>query len=193
MEIQEKREDYAVVIDYMPTGKSFSTRAEPTLQLVGTERFTLLEAKPKPNTTFSIGEKVYIGKNERDKIEIIKSRISYDELTQTAKENLMSVLEKLVKDNEQRYVDFFNNAKPLNIRQHSLELLPGIGKKHLQAILKERAVKKFESFEDISNRIELLQDPSKLIVERILDELKGNERFYLFTKPFVKRTEQFGR
>ena len=30
----------------------------------------------------------------------------------------------------------------------------------------------------------LLQDPAKLITERILAELQGDERFYMFTKPY---------
>ncbi len=189
----DKREDYAFVIDFMPTGKSFSAKPEPLLQLLGSEQFTLLEAIPKPNMKFDIGEKVYIGKGERDKISLIKSRISYEDLTQTSKGNLRNVLSKIIEDNEQKYVDFFNNAKSLNIRQHSLELLPGIGKKHLQAIIKARTEKKFESFKDISDRVELLQDPAKLIVDRIIEEMNGNQRFYLFVKPFIKRNQTFSR
>jgi putative nucleotide binding protein len=193
MENMDKREDYAFVIDFMPTGKSFSAKPEPLLQLLGSEQFTLLEAIPKPNMKFDIGEKVYIGKGERDKISLIKSRISYEDLTQTSKGNLRNVLSKIIEDNEQKYVDFFNNAKSLNIRQHSLELLPGIGKKHLQAIIKARTEKKFESFKDISDRVELLQDPAKLIVDRIIEEMNGNQRFYLFVKPFIKRNQTFSR
>ncbi len=183
----EKREAYAYVLDFMLSGKSFSSRAEPVAQLIGEEWFTLLEVTPKPNTTLSIGEKVYIGKNERDKIMLIKSRIGYDELTQTAKSSLNNVVSMIVKQHEKKFVDFFNIAGPLNIREHSLELLPGIGKKHLEAILKARSEKPFESFADISTRIPLLQDPAKLITERVVSEISGNERFNLFVKPYRKR------
>jgi putative nucleotide binding protein len=183
----ERREEYAVVLDFLASGKSFSMRSEPVAQLIGEEWFTLLEATPKAGTQLSIGERVYIGRDERNKIEIIKYRIGYDELTQTAKSNVDRLVLQIIKTNEKRFVDVFNNAGPLNIREHSLELLPGVGKKHLQAILKAREAKKFESFEDISARVTLLQDPAKLITERIIMELKGNERFYMFTKPYVKR------
>jgi len=108
-------------------------------------------------------------------------------LTQTAKNELPIVIMKIVRENEKRFVDVFNNAGPLNIRQHSLELLPGIGKKHLEAIIKARNEKKFENFDDIMNRVQLLQDPAKLITDRIITELQGEERFYMFTKPYRKR------
>ena len=187
MEGEEKREEYAYVLDFMLSGKSFSNRPEPISQLLGEEWFTLLEATPKPNAALALGERVYIGKNERDKILLIKTRISYNELTQTSRNELPNLVMKIVRTNEKRFVDIFNNAGPLNIRQHSLELLPGVGKKHLEAILKARNEKKFENFADIEARVALLQDPAKLVSERVLSELEGNERFYMLTKPYRPR------
>ncbi|MCL5679918.1 MAG: DUF655 domain-containing protein [Candidatus Marsarchaeota archaeon] len=185
----ERREEYALVLDFLSTGKSFSSRSEPIAQLIGEEWFTLLEATPKPGVQMTTGERVYIGKDEREKIALIKFRISYSELTQTSQGNLRGIILNIIKANPQRFVGFFNNSGPLNIREHSLELLPGIGKKHLQAILKARTEKKFESFEDITARIALLQDPAGIIAQRVVQELQGSERFYLFTKPYFKRPE----
>ncbi|MDE1856968.1 MAG: DUF655 domain-containing protein [Candidatus Micrarchaeota archaeon] len=184
---EERREEYAFVLDFMPTGKSFSNRAEPIAQLIGEEWFTLLEANPKPNVALTIGERVYIGKEEREKISLIKTRIAYNELTQTAKNGLNNVVSEMVAKNEAKFIEFFNKAGPLNIREHSLELLPGIGKKHLESILKARNEKPFANFSDLSARVPLLQSPAKLISERILSELMGNERFYMFTKPYTRR------
>ncbi|MCL4372085.1 DUF655 domain-containing protein [Candidatus Marsarchaeota archaeon] len=186
----EKREEYAVVLDFMSSGKSFSSRSEPVAQLIGEEWFTLFEATPKPSMQLNIGERVYIGKGERDKIAMIRFRISYSELTQTAQSNLKNVIMQIIKSNPERFVAIFNNAGPLNIREHSLELLPGIGKKHLQAILNARKEKKFESFEDITSRIPLLQDPAGMIAQRIILELEGNERFYMMTKPYFKKEQR---
>jgi putative nucleotide binding protein len=81
----------------------------------------------------------------------------------------------------------FNNAGPVNIREHSLELLPGVGKKHLQAILKAREEKRFESFSDITKRVSLLQDPIKLLTERVVIELRGDSRFYILTRPYARQ------
>jgi len=190
-EHEERREEYAYVLDYLSSGKSHSSRSEPLAQLMGEEKFTILEATIKPGATLTVGERVYIGKDERDKILLIKSRITYDELTTNAKGDLDAIVLKIVMSNEKRFVEIFNNAGPLNIREHALELLPGIGKKHLETILKARNEKRFESFADIAARIPQLQDPSRPIKERIIAELKGDERFYMFTKPYRKIPKRF--
>ncbi len=183
----ERKEIYAIVLDFMQTGKSFSTRPEPIAQIMGEEHFTLLEAVPKQNISVSIGERVYIGKEDRDKIALIKSRIGYNDLTATSKGSLSDSIYKIIKTNEKHFTDFFNDTGPLNIREHSLELLPGIGKKNLSSILNERKQKKFESFADITERVSFLQDPVMIITKRVIKELEGSERFYLFTKPYQPR------
>ena len=188
---EERREEYAIVLDYLRSGKSFSGRSEPVTQLIGEEWFTLLEAAPKPGVEIKAGERVYIGKAEREKIALIKTRITYNDLTQTARNELPNTIMRIVKEHEKRFVELFNTAGPLNIREHSLELLPGIGKKHLEAILKARNEKKFESFTDITARVTLMQDPAKLITDRIIEELMGTGRFYMFTKPYVKREGRY--
>jgi putative nucleotide binding protein len=185
---EDRKEDYARVLDFMAKGKSFSSRTEPIAQLMGETWFTLLEASTKETVELKLRERVYIGADERDKVSRIKSRITYNELTQTAKGELQSVILEIISLDEPKFLTFFNKAGPLNIREHSLELLPGIGKKHLESILKAREEKPFESMADIANRIPLLQNPSKMIADRIIQELQGSERFYLFTKPpFEKR------
>ncbi len=184
-------EEYAVVLDYLPTGRSFAAKSEPLVQLIGENKFTLLEAIPK-GTDLRVMERVYIGKGERDKISLIKSRIPYEELTEGSKKEVYNVIYEVIKKNEPRFVDLFNTASPLNIRMHSLELLPGVGKKHLDAILKARDEKRFESFADIAARVPLLQDPVKLLAERVLMELKGESRFYVLSRPYSTHQEERG-
>ena len=70
-------EENAIVLDFLPYGKSTDTKKEPLAQLIGESYFTLLEVVPKPGITLAVGEKVYIGKGPRDKIDHIKSRIDY--------------------------------------------------------------------------------------------------------------------
>ncbi len=175
-------EEYAYVLDYLPTGKSFSVRSEPIVQLIGENKFTLLEAVPK-TADLKVDERIYIGRGVRDKVSLIKSRLAFENLTEVARSQLPLVVSNIIKSNEKRYVDFFNNASSLNIRMHMLEMLPGIGKKHLKAILDAREEKPFESFTDISNRVALLQDPVKLLTDRVIMELKGESRFYILTRP----------
>jgi len=63
---------------------------------------------------------------------------------------------------------------------HSLELLPGLGKKHMWQILEERRGEPFKSFEDLKDRVKLMPDPEKIIIKRILKELDREEKHYIF-------------
>jgi len=185
-------EDNALVLDYLPKGKANSFKSEPIAQLMGTEFFTLLEVVPKAE--LKIGETVYVGKEERDKIEFIKRRVPYRELTSTAVSELEKGVEKVVKENEAKYLEFFNEAGSITIKRHQLELLPGFGKKHMQDILSERQQKPFESFEDIAKRVKLVPNPEHSIVKRVLDELQEEDlKHYLFARPPARERSQFGR
>jgi putative nucleotide binding protein len=175
-------EEFAIVLDYLPTGKSSSFKPEPIAQVIGVNHFTLLEVVPK--TQLKTFEKVYIGKDERDKIQYIKKRISFKELTSNASMELSKAIEKIVLENPQRFLDFFNKSGAISIKMHQLELLPGLGKKHMMEILKERKQKPFESFEEIEKRIHLMPNPVQIIVKRILQELQEpNLKHYLFVRP----------
>lgn len=181
-------EDYAWVIEYLPSGRADAMRREPMVQLLGTKLFTLLEATINPNATIVMGQRVNVGKEGRQEISHIKGRIKYDDLTGGAREFLPIMLKKAVQEREADFVNFLNTAKPISIRVHTLDLLPGIGKKNMEAILREREAKPFESFADVHARVPTLADPVGIFVHRILSELEGKEKYYLFTKPpFVPR------
>ncbi len=179
-------EEYGWVLDYLPHGKAGEVLRIPLVQLVGEDNYTLLEATLKPNQIVEIGERVFIGKGERDKINKIKAKLFYDQLTSTSKTNLPIVLAKIIKSKEKKYIDIFNKLGPINIRVHKIELLPGIGKKHLKIILEEREKAPFESFEDVKKRIPGLPDLANIFANRIANEIAGKEKYYLFTKPAVR-------
>ncbi len=176
-------EDYAWVIEYLPAGHADALRKEPVVQLLGTRFFTLLEATVGPNATIVMGQKVYVGKEGRKEITHIKGRIKYEQLTNGAKEFLPTMIKKAIQEREADFIAFINTAKPISIRVHTLDLLPGIGKKNMEALLREREAKPFESFTDVHTRVPSLADPIGVFVHRILSELEGKEKYYLFTKP----------
>jgi putative nucleotide binding protein len=181
-------EDYAWVIEYMPSGHADALRREPAVQLLGTRFFTLLEATITPSANIVMGQKVCVGKEGRKEVSHIKGRIKYEELTGGAREFLPAMIKKAIAERESDFVGFINTAKPISIRVHTLDLLPGIGKKNMESILRERDVKPFESFVDIHTRVPTLADPIGVFVHRIMSELEGKEKYYLFTKPpFVPR------
>jgi len=190
---RKPREYYAYVLDYLPMGNPTDRhphhRNRELVQLVGEDYFMLLEGFPRRGVQIDIGERVYVGPEgefdgkiyRRDKILRIDAEIEYEDLTTVARDMLPQILETIVKKNERVFVEFFNIADAITIRMHSLELLPGVGKKTLMRILEAREQKPFESFEDIQTRAKV--DPVKVIVERIISELQGNERYYLFVHP----------
>ncbi len=181
-------EEYARVIEYLPQGRSADIRREPLVQLVGCKFFTLLDATVKPEAVVAIGQKVYIGKEQRNEIERIKGKLGFTQLTQSGKENLQMALRAIIQEREPDFIAFINKAAPISMRVHQLELLPGVGKKHLEALLGEREKKPFESFADLKARIPSIPDPALLFVHRIMSELEGREKHYLFLTPFSVRS-----
>ena len=187
----KKFEEYAYVLDHLPRGYPEDARPifkkEPLVQAVGDTYFTLLELVPRKGVRFTPQEVIFIGRDRREKVDHVKRRITFDVLTATARSELPFIVEKLVEKSEQRFVEFFNNARPLTTRMHSLELLPGIGKKLMWDLLEERRKAPFTSFQDIAERTGI-RAPNELIVKRIMIELSGEDKYNLFTrKPAVEK------
>jgi putative nucleotide binding protein len=188
-------EEWAIILDFLPTGhpedRTPVYKREPIALAIGETYISLLELAPKKGMTVTPQERVYLGKEGREKIDFIKKRISYDELTPAAKAELEDAIEKIVDKNAKRFIDFFNQSGPISVRYHQLELLPGVGNKIMWEVLNERKKKPFESFEEISKRIKALPHPKDLIVKRIELELSGERqvgrgKYKIFTQP-VKR------
>jgi putative nucleotide binding protein len=176
------KDEYAIVLDFLPSGYSNQRTESPIGILIGENSFTLLEVAAKEDTSFEQFEKVYIGNKNRDKVKTIKKRLNIEDLTGTARSELENAIKLIIKKNEKTFIDFFNTSSSASTRQHQIELLPGIGKKHMWEILKERKKKKFETFEDLQERVKLLPDPIKAIIKKIIEEIKQDSKYYLFTK-----------
>ena len=178
------KEETAVVLDFLPHGYPFDKRPShkksPIVQAMGKERFILLELVPKKDVFLQPYEEVYIGEGKRDKIHHIIGKLPVDKLTSTARTEIEFVVKDLVKKKEPNFVKFFNNAQSLTTRMHQLELLPGLGNKHMWEILEKRDEKPFESFDDLKKRIKLMPDPEKIINKRILAEIGGTEKHCIF-------------
>lgn len=183
-ESKRSREEYAIVLDFLPHGYPFDTRPShkknPIVQAIGKTKFVLLELVPKKDVFLQPLEEVYIGDGKREKIHHISAKLPMERLTSTAKSELDYVIKDLIKKNEQFFLDFFNNAKPLTMRMHQVELIPGLGKKHMWEIIQERETKPFESFDDLKKRVKLIPNPEKAIMKRILAELTGKEKHHIF-------------
>ena len=56
----------------------------------------------------------------------VLGRLEYDDISQSAKNDLPTIVEKIVIRNEKRFVDYVNNTQPITPRIHALELIPGL-------------------------------------------------------------------
>jgi putative nucleotide binding protein len=184
-EFHEEREEEAIVLDFLQNGYPLDTRPShlksAVAQALGKNHFLLLELVPKKGIFLQPYELVYIGEGKRDKIHHILGKIPIEKLTPTARSELEFVIKDLIQKSEQKFVKFFNEAQPLSTRMHQLELLPGLGKKHMWEIIEARK-EPFTSFEDIKKRVKLMPDPQKLIIKRILAEIAGTEKHRIFVR-----------
>jgi putative nucleotide binding protein len=179
---EKKRETYARVLDYLPYGHPDDTRPvyqkKPLVQALGEDNFILMELSPKKDKIPSVYDKVYIGEGEREEIDHVIRRLRYNELTPTAKVELPYILEIVVKEHEERFIQTFNEAKPITTRLHTLDLFPGIGKKLMWAILEERKKGSFSDFETLTKRVKGLHHPEKIIAKRIGEEIMNEHIKY---------------
>ncbi len=178
-----KYEEYAYVLDFNPRGKSSTVRGREGIIVtaIGEDRLTILEILGISNSTFEVGERIYIGKEGRTKVLSVLGKMDYDHMSSSSQSELPTVVETIVTTNESRFVEYLNNAQPLTPRIHALELIPGIGKTYMKTMLEEREQKKFESYHDLQERVGF-KDPVKHISERIMDEITGQSRMNLFVK-----------
>jgi len=171
-------ERYAYILDILT--RFVKGRLVRVAQAVGEDYFILLELQPVEGVYIEVGERVYVGREMlRMKIEKILRTLNYSDLTLNAQAELPKIIEKIVCENESRFVDFFNKSDLITIRLHKLSLIPGVGRKYLKLLLTERKRRPFESFKDIEERTGF-KNPKKAIVERILKELREDEKYYLF-------------
>ena len=178
-----KYEEYAYVLDFTPRGKSITVRGREgvIIQAIGEERLTLLELLGVANATVEVGDRLYIGREGREKVSSVLGRLEYNDISQSAKNELPNIVEKIVIANEKRFVNYINMSQPITPRIHALELIPGIGKTYMMTIIKERDKRKFENFADLQTRVGL-RDPAKLVAKRIIEEIMGQARMNLFVR-----------
>ncbi|PSQ44979.1 DUF655 domain-containing protein [Halobacteriales archaeon SW_7_68_16] len=180
----------AVVLDVLPHGRSDDDRPqyqkEPLAYAVGVERFDLFElvfdAAPDD---LSIGDRIDI-----DETDARLRTVDHDDLSGGARSELEYVVEDIVDDETDRFVGFYNDAQPITLRMHRLDLLRGIGTKLRNAIIDERKRGPFEDFEDLEERVDSLHDPKGIIATRIMEEVTEDDLKY---RAFVGGEDETGR
>jgi putative nucleotide binding protein len=169
-----------VVLDYLPHGRSDDDRPQyqqdPLAHGLNPSFFGLLELILTQDGSLTIGSTVRIEPPE-ESIETVRA-IEYSDLSGGAQSELEHVVADLVEANENRFVEFFNEAGPITLRLHQLNLLSGIGDKLRDTMLDERERNEFTDLEDLDERVDGLHDPNGILVDRIMAEIKDEDVKY---------------
>ncbi|WP_135854659.1 DUF655 domain-containing protein [Halorussus salinus] len=179
----------AVVLDYLPHGRADDDRPQyqkPALAYaLGVEEFRLFEVTLEEDVSLTITDR--FDADSADDLVANVTEIEYGDLSGAAQSELEHAIRDVVETDQRRFVDFYNDAQPITLRLHQLNLLPGIGKKLRNNILEERKRKPFQSFEDLGERVSGLHNPKEVLVERILEEIREDDLKY---RTFVRVEEQ---
>ena len=167
-----KYEEHAYVLDFKSRGKSITVRGRTgvIVNAIGEERLALLEILGVENSTFDVGERIYIGKEGRTKVKSVLGKIDYTKMSILTQNEIPRIIELIVTKNEKRFVDYLNNAQPITPRIHALELIPGIGKTYMNVLIQEREKKLFESYSDMEKRTGF-KEPIKHLSQIFLEEI----------------------
>ncbi|MGM0447788.1 MAG: DUF655 domain-containing protein [Methanobacteriota archaeon] len=176
----------AVLLDVLPNGRPDDDRPQsrksPVAYGLGADSFALYELTLAEDADASVGDRTAL-----DGPDVGRYReVGFDGLTRNAAAEIEYAVEAIVEADEERFVEFYNEAGPITLRLHQLNLLPGIGKKLRNDLLDERKRGPFESFDDVEERISGLHRPREVILERIVEEIRQSDLKY---RTFVAREE----
>lgn len=173
-------ETTAIVLDYLAHGRGSDDRARfdqgPLAHAIDVDRFRLYELVLDDDAGVTIGDTVSLRPRE-ESIEEFRE-IAYDDLSGGAASELEYVVEEAIEADPERFVRVYNEAQPITLRLHQLNLLPGIGDKLRDDILDARKRSPFTDFEDLDERVSGLHDPPGIIRDRVLEELRGDDVKY---------------
>lgn len=181
---------HAVTLDHLPHGRPDDDRPQyeksPVAYALGERAFRLFELELAEDGDVGIGDRVVVAPaDDREAVTSVRET-EYDDLSGGAHSELEYAVEEIVERQSDRFVDFYNDAQPITLRLHQLNLLPGIGKKLRNKILERRKRGPFEDFADLTDRVSGLHRPKEVVVERVTEELRDDDLKY---RTFVGRDE----
>lgn len=173
----------AILLDHFPHGRSEDGRPRydqaPLGQALGVDDFRLYELILTDDSSVGIGDRIAV-RPPADEIEEFRELL-LDDLSSAAAAELEYAVEEIVETDEDRFLSVYNEAQPITLRLHQLDLLPGIGDTLRDEIIDTRKRQPFSSFKDVADRISGLHNPQQVIIDRILEELRDDSmKYYLF-------------
>ena len=93
-----KYEEYAYVLDFNSKGRALTVRGRDGIIVtaIGEDRLTLLEILGSEDSVFDVGEKIYIGKEGRTKVQSVLGKLDYEQISSSAQSELSTVVQSIV-------------------------------------------------------------------------------------------------
>ena len=143
------------------------------LTLLGESKFLLGRYRPKhTDKVLQLGQRVYVGVDRSKRVEVgdIMGMARLDKMSSGATKDLPIVIQRFIEENELYFIkSFYNPAGFLSLKQHSYELLHGIGNKKATQMVEQRGSSGFTSFEQINESCSI--DAAELLTIRFQSEL----------------------
>ncbi|EHR75948.1 MAG: DUF655 domain-containing protein [Euryarchaeota archaeon] len=117
--------------------------------------------------------RVYIGTDaaKRVNVERVLGMTNLGRVANHIKADLPLVVQIFIEENEKHFIDtFFNRAGNMSLKQHSFELLPGVGNKKAMQMVDARGSSGFESLAALNEACNI--DAADLLAKRFHTELE---------------------
>ena len=161
-----KDESWARVLEHDVKGGKATVMAEKSLMFCS--------LKVKATKLMPINHRIFIGKDRSKRTEVvgIDTVVRLDKMSNMARQDVPSLVQMFVEEHAQYFVDeFYNKAGPMSLKQHSYELLPEVGPKKAQNMVKAREqVGVFASMDELNAKTKI--KGAALLAQRFVEELE---------------------
>ena len=159
-------ETWARVIDHDVT--------DNVIVAISEEKMLLCRLEPKPGVDPLLPtSRVYIGKDASKRVNIgrVLGMTNLGRVANHVKADLPLVIQIFIEENEKHFIDtFFNRAGNMSLKQHSFELLPGVGNKKALQMVDARGSSGFETLAALNEACNI--DAADLLAKRFHTELE---------------------
>ena len=159
-------ETWARVIDHDVT--------DNVIVAISEEKMLLCRLEPKPGVDpLLTTSRVYIGTDASKRVNIgrVLGMTNLGRVANHVKADLPLVIQIFIEENERHFIDtFFNRAGNMSLKQHSFELLPGVGNKKALQMVDARGSSGFETLAALNEACNI--DAADLLAKRFHTELE---------------------
>ena len=152
--------------------------AHPLVQAVATTSFALVDVIVTDASALDRGDRLYVGPGAWEQVVGIDRQLSYYTLPAVVQGVLGPTIERIIRRNEDRFIEAFNTTTLPDRDEHPLELLPGLSADCREEIVAERSQRRFSDFAALTDRVACCEQPCALVAERVLAELCGDDDTY---------------